>query len=72
MTARELKATSADDARLPGFIDPPGPFSPLSEWLEYRADLNRLDWPGLGPYKAQADRHIARLRAEKKDKPARS
>jgi hypothetical protein len=51
--------------RLPAaLIDPPlKPFATLKMWLAYRASLDDLDVPNLGPYKREADREIARLRA---------
>jgi len=64
--ARELKAAPTGRGPPPALIDPPGPYAPLSEWLAYRASLNRLKLPGLAPYKAQADRHIKRLRAARR------
>ena len=43
------------------FIDPPGPYAPLQEWLDYRAELERSTLPNLGPFKREADAEIARL-----------
>ena len=62
MGERHTDKRQVSDDVIPGLIDPPGEFAPLPEWLAYRAELDRLDWPGLAPYKASADRNIARLR----------
>jgi hypothetical protein len=36
----------------PAFIDPPGAFASLEEWLRYRADLDALgDVPGIETFK---------------------
>jgi hypothetical protein len=46
----------------PAFIDPPGAFASLEEWLRYRADLDALgDVPGIETFKREADAEIARL-----------
>jgi hypothetical protein len=45
---------------VPAFIDPPGPYAPLEEWLEYREPLRRLDVPGLAPFIREATANIAR------------
>lgn len=46
------------------FVDPPGPYASLQEWLDYRGDLRRLDVPGLAPFIREADANIARLRRQ--------
>ena len=46
---------------VPALIDPPGPYAPLEEWLEYRAELARMDVPGLAPFIREANPYIARL-----------
>jgi hypothetical protein len=35
----------------------------LEEWIAFRADLDRMKIPYLGPHKRAADRMIARLAA---------
>lgn len=54
------KAASKGPAAL---IDPPGPYAPLQEWLDYRAELAASGLAALAPYLGEADRAIARLRA---------
>ena len=51
----------AVNPRCPAFIDPPGPYATLAEWISFRAELARMDVPGLGPFIREADRAIARL-----------
>jgi hypothetical protein len=47
--------------KVPALIDPPGPFAPVEEWIEYRNELARSNIPGVAPYIREADREIARL-----------
>jgi hypothetical protein len=65
--ARRPTAAKAAPRRLPpALIDPPiAPYASLEEWLAYRASLDRLDVPSLGPHKREAAREIARLRARR-------
>jgi hypothetical protein len=49
----------------PAFIDPPGPYATLQEWLDYREELRRMNVPAtavrLKPFIDEADENIARL-----------
>jgi hypothetical protein len=45
----------------PAFIDPPGPYASLDEWLTYREGLRRMTVPGLKPFLDEADEAIAHL-----------
>ena len=45
----------------PAFIDPPGPYASLDEWLTYREGLRRMTVPGLKPFLDEADEVIAHL-----------
>jgi hypothetical protein len=56
------KILQAINPSCPAFIDPPGPYATLDEWLAYLADLQRLDVPGLRPFIREAEANIARLR----------
>jgi CopG antitoxin of type II toxin-antitoxin system len=61
----QVEFEEEDDTRREwvGFIDPPGPFAPLEEWLTFRAEI-----AGLGTGSVieetlrEADAQIARLR----------
>jgi hypothetical protein len=44
---------------VPVLIDPPGPYAPLEEWVEYREELRRMDVPGLWRFIRQADAMLA-------------
>jgi hypothetical protein len=46
---------------LPAFIDPPGPFATLGEWVTWRAELDTIDVPYLEVLKREADRMIEQL-----------
>jgi hypothetical protein len=59
-----MKTKTGTFNRAPAFIDPPGPFAPLEEWIVYRDELHRSGIPGIAPYIREADCHIARLLAE--------
>jgi hypothetical protein len=54
----------------PAFIDPPGPYASLQEWIDYREELRRMNVPatavGLKPFLDEADDVIARLRSPEK------
>jgi hypothetical protein len=52
----------AVNSKCPALIDPPGPYAPLEEWIEYREGLRRMNVPGLAPFIRQAEAMIARLR----------
>jgi hypothetical protein len=59
-----MRLSRAARRLVPALIDPPiAPYASLPEWLDYRASLEALDAPGLAPYKREAAREIARLRA---------
>jgi hypothetical protein len=49
----------------PAFVDAPGPYATLKEWLAYREELRRINVPatavGLKPFIDEADENIARL-----------
>jgi hypothetical protein len=51
----------AINPKCPALIDPPGPYAPLAEWLDYREELRRLEVTGLGPFLDEAEAVIARL-----------
>jgi SPP1 gp7 family putative phage head morphogenesis protein len=64
MTARAKNrglSRKAQSAAVPALIDPPGPYASLEEWQQYRAELERMDVPGLAPFIRQADANVARL-----------
>ena len=49
----------ATNPATPAFIDPPGPYATLKEWIDYREELRRIN--GLKPFIDEADENIARL-----------
>ena len=55
----------ATNPATPAFIDPPGPYATLDEWLVYREELRHMNVPatavGLKPFIDEADENIARL-----------
>jgi hypothetical protein len=49
------------------FIDPPGEYEPLDEWISYRKELDELSHlPGIEPFKQEADEIIERKRRQQK------
>jgi hypothetical protein len=50
----------AYNSKTPALIDPPGPYAPLEEWINYRDELARSDLPGLAPFIREANANIGR------------
>ena len=67
--ARTRKAATIHNAP-PAFIDPPGPFGTLQEWIEFRDSLQRSGIPHIAPFIREANREIARLRKRSLNAPA--
>jgi hypothetical protein len=58
--ARQIGTMTTRKFVVPALIDPPGPYAPLAEWLDYRDELQDMDLPGLAPFIREADANIAR------------
>ena len=56
-----------------GFIDPPSPFDPLEEWLEFLAEMRRLpvEHSQRAAAIAQAEAEIRRRTAPEREKGRR-
>ena len=54
----------------PAFIDPPGPYASVQEWLAFRDELRRSGLPGIAPFIRAASATIARAAAWRAAFPA--